>query len=218
MKGLTRRSSRFYLALSIAAASLAALSLLLYLRGLSTRIAEGGRLITLVVAARDMVAGEVVDPSSLRLADFPENYLFPGAFTDPGEVIGSSLRGAVSEGEPLLASSLLSPGEHGLARSSLGRDFRAYPLPATAVAFPAVELREGSHVDILALTGDVAVLLLENVEVICVYGGRVFAMQESAELSSASSPCIILKLTPEEACRLAAARGRGEVEIMLRPD
>ncbi len=218
MKKLAYRNSRLYLGASVAAAFLAALSLFLYLRDMRTHMAQGGRLVPMVVAARDMAAGEVLDPSSLRLADFPENYLFPGAFMDPREVAGAALRGPVGEGEPLLASSLLLPGDNGLAPSTLGRDFRAYPLPAAAVAFPASELREGSRVDILALAGDSAELLLENVEVICVYGGRVTATEEYMGSPSTSSPCILLKLTPEEACRMAAARDRGEVEMLLRPD
>jgi Flp pilus assembly protein CpaB len=212
------RSSRLYLAASVAAAILAALSLFLYLRGLQSRMAQGGRLVALVVAARDLAAGEAVDPSSLRLVDFPERYLPPGTFTNPAELAGSVLRIAVGEGEPLYASALLLPGEGGLALSARERDFRAYPLPASAVAFPAGELREGKRVDILSLADDSAILLLENVEVMCVRGRSAAFTEGGAGVADDSSACIILKLTPEESCRLAAAHERGEVELLLRPD
>ena len=64
MLKLSHRSSRFYLFVSITAALLAALSLLAYLQGLRSRIAESGRLVQLVVAARDLGAGDVLDASA----------------------------------------------------------------------------------------------------------------------------------------------------------
>lgn len=218
MRRLTDGASRLYLAVSIAAAVIAALSLFLYLRDVQARAVQGGRLVSVVVAARNMEAGEVIDTASLRLVDFPERYLLSGFFTDPGEVVGGSLLSAVGEGEPLLATSLLSPGEGGFPDSSLEREFRAYPLPASSVSFPAAGLREGSRVDILALAGEAATILLESVEVINVYGGHDAFVEGNAAALDGASPCILLKLTPEEACRLAGAREGGDVELLLRPD
>jgi Flp pilus assembly protein CpaB len=218
MLKLSHRSSRFYLLVSIVAALLAALSLLAYLQGLRSRIAESGRLVRLVVAARDMGAGDVLDPSSLSLVDFPDLYLLPGTYTDAGAVSGATLRCAVNAGEPLLESSLLPPGGGSLTMDSLDRGFRAYALPASSVSFPAAELHAGSRVDILAVTGDSAIHLLENIEVITVYGMPVGAAGEFGAVASQdyAGASILLQVTSEEACRLAAAQEGGKVELLLR--
>ncbi|MEW6553824.1 MAG: Flp pilus assembly protein CpaB [Actinomycetota bacterium] len=218
MRKLPYRSSRFYLIVSVVAALLAALSLLAYLQGLRSRIAESGRLVGLVVAARDLGAGEVLDPSSLRLIDFPDLYLLPGTYTDTAMVAGSTLRCAVSAGEPLLDSSLLPRGGGSLTMDALDKGFRAYALAASAVAFPAAELHAGCRVDILAVTGEGAAPLLENVEVIMVHGLPTSAGSEAGPVASQdyAGGSILLQVTGEEACRLAAAQEGGRVELLLR--
>lgn len=214
---LSSRSARFYTAVSVVAALLAAACLLAYLQGLRSRIAESGRLVQLVVAARDMEAGEVLDASCLELVDFPDIYVLPGTFTDIPSVSGATLRWGIGAGEPLLASSLLPSGGGGLALDSLDRGFRAYPLPSSSVSFPAGELHAGSRVDILAVSGDGAVPLLENIEVLCVHG---IPANAGGDLTAApvdcAGGCILLQVTSEEACRLASARENGEVELLLR--
>ena len=215
---LSGRSSRFYLVVSIASAALAALCLLTYLQSLRSRLAESGRLVGLVVAARDLGAGEVLDPSCLEMVDFPDVYLLPGTFSDTLEVSGAALRCAMRAGEPLLESCLLRRGD-GLARQSLDGGFRAYALPASAVAFPAGELPAGSRVDLLAVRAEVASPLLENIEVLCVYGDSRWAGEGAAgaAVGDRADACILLQVTSEEACRLAAAREEGAVELLLRP-
>lgn len=218
MTKISSRSSRFYLIVSVSAAGLAAASLLVYLQGLRSRMAESGRLVQLVVAARDLGAGEVLDPSSLSLVDFPDVYLLPGTYTDIFAVTGSTLRSSVKAGEPLLESSLLARGEGGLVLDSLDRGFRAYPLAASSVSFPASELPAGSRIDILAVNGDGATALLENIEVLHVHGIPFYvAGEDTAAVSSDNGgECIVLQVTCDEACRLAAAQEGGKIELLLR--
>ncbi len=210
------RSPRFYTVVSIAAAVLAAACLLVYLQGLRSRMAESGRLVQLVVAARDMGAGEVLDASSLDVVDFPDVYLLPGTFTDILDATGATLRSGVRAGEPLLESALLPAEGGGLAQESLDRGFRAYPLPSSSVSFPAAELHAGSRVDIIAVPGDGAVPLLENIEVLCVHGIPSSGGDPSATAPACESACILLQVTSEEACRLASAQESGKVEVLLR--
>jgi pilus assembly protein CpaB len=221
MKKLSPRSSRFYLIVCVVSAILAALILFAYLRNLRSRIAESGSLVQLVVAARDLGEGEVLDPSSLSLIDFPDVYLFPGTFSDPLALAGSTLRHPVKAGEPLLESALLPLSGGGLARASLDKGFRAYPLPSNSVSLPSGELYGGSRVDILAVMEDKAYPLLENVEVICVYGRLTAQPADSGSFATTvdyAGECIILQVTAEEACRLASAQEAGKVELLLRPD
>jgi Flp pilus assembly protein CpaB len=219
MKSSPLRSSRFLLLVSIVAAVLAAVAFLSYLQNLRSRVAENGRLIKLVVAARDLEAGEVLGPSSLSLVDFPDRYLAPGMFTDPAAVSGGRLLHATGAGEPLLASALLPHGSS-LGTESLDGGFRAYPLPASSIAFPVDGLVQGVRVDILAVNEEGARTLLENVEVLCVLGRLAIYPEDGEGLSSpggSEGECILLQVTAEEACRLAAAQESGKLEVLLRP-
>lgn len=215
---MSKFSSRFYLFVSIAAATLAAITLFAYLHGLRSRIAESGNLVRLVVAARDLEAGEVLDPSCLSLVDFPDRYLLAGTCTDSSALTGATMRHALRAGEPLLESALLTPDSISTTCASLDMGFRAYPLPSSSVSFPPRELTAGSRIDILAANDAGVDLILENVEVLSVYGASVHATGNDPTFTGdGSGSCILLQLTCEEACSLAAARQRGEVEVLLRP-
>jgi Flp pilus assembly protein CpaB len=214
---ISLRSSRVYLVFSIFAAVLAALTLFGYFKNMGSRIAQNGRLIKVVVAARDLEAGEFIDSSCLSTVDFPDRYLLPGTFSDPSQLNGSTLRCGMASGEPFLASSLLNPGAGSLAQNSLDPGFRAYPLPASSVSFPVSELSQGARVDIIFIGKEVTRTLLENVGVIGISGRKATPDSTAYAASEPNGACIILQLTGEEACRLAGAEEEGKVELVLRP-
>lgn len=213
------RSSRLYLAASLAAAVLAAVSVFAYLRSLQARVAAGGKLMELVVAARDIRAGETLDPASLDLVPFPERYLLPGTFTNTEEVSGRVLRYPVRQGEPLLAGAVLSSQEGAWAASALETGFRAYPLPFEAVAFPPSQLTTGSRVDVVCSGGGSSRLAMENIGILGVFdpASPAYAGEEAASGNWTRDGCILLEVTPEEACELAAALENGRVELVLCP-
>jgi len=219
MRRLAERFARFYLAASIAAALLAALTAFAYLRGLRSQAAENGRLVGVLVAARDLEAGEVLSGDSLQTVPFPDRYLFPGTFTDVSQVSGAVLRHPLRSGEPVLASALVQPGV-GAPVPPVEPGFRAYPLPASTFSFPPSCLHQGCRVDVISASEGSARLLLENVEVL-----GVFPEEATATYGGAASPslqgeeraCLLLKVTPEEACLLTDAREHERVEVVLRP-
>lgn len=218
------RSSRLYLAASVAAAVLAAVSVFAYLRSLQSRVAASGNLVKLVVAARDLHAGETLDASSLDLVPFPDRYLLPGTFTDAAEVSGRVLRYPVRQGEPLLEGAVsLRDGD--LATGGLDAGLRAFPLPCEAVAFPPSRLAPGSRVDIICTNGGFSRLAMENVGVleVCYPASPSYPGASGEEALAGDLPgwtsngCVLLEVTPEEACELAAALENGRVELALRP-
>jgi len=220
LKKLPFRTSKIYLLASVITAALASVTLFGYLQSLRSRIAENGEVVQLVVASQNMEAGEVLNPSSISLVDFPDTYLLPGTFTDSHAVTGRTLRHNVRAGEPILESALLLPDDGGLIQSALDEDFRAYPLPTSAVAFPVKELPPGSRVDLLAVSGGDAGYILENVEVlgVSVPSPSTPSMEEGyVAAADSSEACILLQLTTEEGRRLAAAQEGGRIEILMRP-
>jgi Flp pilus assembly protein CpaB len=217
LKRIPLRTSKLYLALSILGAVLAALTLFGFFKSISSRIAQSGRLIKVVVAARDLEAGEFLDSSCLAVVDFPDRYLLPGTFTDVSQLNGNTLRYGLATGEPFLESSLLRPQSGGLAQNALDPGFRAYPLPAGAVSFPISELSQGTRVDIIAVGKQATRPLMENVEILGVSGRKSSSPTNSYSGSSQpEEPCILLQLTSEEACRMASAEEEGKVELVLR--
>ncbi|OFW60497.1 MAG: Flp pilus assembly protein CpaB [Actinobacteria bacterium RBG_19FT_COMBO_54_7] len=217
MKRFSLPTSRLYLGLSILGAILAALTLFGYFKSISSRIAESGRLIEVVVAARDLEAGQFLDSSCFSAIDFPDRYLLPGTFTDTSQLSGNSLRYNLTAGEPFLESSLLRPQSGGLAQNALDPGFRAYPLPAGAVSFPVSELSEGTRVDVIAVGKQATRPLLENVEVLGVSGKKSTVSGDNyVGAAQSEDPCILLQLTCDEACRLALAEEEGKVELILR--
>lgn len=219
MRWPTVRLSRFYVLASIAAAALAALTALSYLRDLRARAAEVGRLVEVVVAARDLEAGEILDDGALKTVPFPDRYLLAGTFTDPSLVKGSVLHHSLRSGEPILASALLSPAED-WPSAVLEPGFRAYPIPSSRSSFPPSLLYRGCRVDVISTRAGVARLLLEDVEVLGVLGGGTARQGETGLATSQqiNDACLILKVTPEESCLLASALEEGQVELVLRPE
>lgn len=216
------RSSRLYLAASLTTAVLAAVLVFAYLHSLQARVAASGNLVRLAVAARDLRVGEMLDASSIDLVPFPDKYLLPGTFTDTAEVSGRILRCSLRRGEPLLESAVLSSQERTTLQYELDAGLRAFPLPCEAVAFPPPLLAAGSRVDIICSCGGFSRLAMEDIGVLEVYDLSSPAHSQGPGGDAlpgnwTGGGCILLAVTPEEACELAAALENGKVELALRP-
>jgi pilus assembly protein CpaB len=80
------------------------------LLGLSSVAPARPRLRPVVVAARDLPAGQVLAAADLRVATEPGALAPDGSLTDPGAAAGHALAGAVRRGEPLTDLRLVGPG------------------------------------------------------------------------------------------------------------
>jgi pilus assembly protein CpaB len=98
----------------------------------------------IVVAARDLPAGEVLTAADLRTVDMPAATLPSGVATDVGAVVGSQLSGPLRRHEPLtdvrLNDGLLRPPAPGLVSAPV----------RLADSQAAVLLRPGQRIDVLA--------------------------------------------------------------------
>lgn len=210
------RSSRVYLAGAVATAALAAFTVFAYLRSVNSRITAIGNLVSLVVAERDLSAGEVLEPSCLSLIPFPERCLFAGCHTETASLIGRVLSRPLRCGEPVLDGFLVGSSTGGEVIAALDPGLRAFPLSANSVSFPPEKLAPGCRVDVIVVEDSTARLAVENVEVLAT---TALPPEGGAPAGSAWSTAgsFLLEVTPEEACLLASALEGGRVEILLRP-
>jgi pilus assembly protein CpaB len=209
------RRTALWTSVAVLAAASTFVGLHRYLGWLRSQIPEGG-LVPVVVAARDIEAGETVEADMLRTARVPPAAAPAGALRSPRSAAGSTAAVFVEEGQIVTARILGREGPSAL----LPRGMRAYDLPADA-ASGSLAPRQGDRVDVIvAFPGDGAVeptarTVLSRATVAGVGQGDGTSTGAAAELGERPSARITLLVTPEEAERLATAEAYGRIRVVL---
>ncbi|MGI5222980.1 SAF domain-containing protein [Nocardia sp. CA-290969] len=160
--------------------------------------------VSVVVAARDLPPGHLLEPADLRLARIPPGVAPAGAAHDPDALTGAVLTAALRPGEVLTDVRTVGPR---LAEIATGaRDARIVPIRPADTAITEI-LRAGDRVDVVAadttdpsrattLATDAAVVLVSGTPgepsagraervVLLALDGRRAAAVAAASLSSA---------------------------------
>lgn len=202
-----------------------------YLRGAEARIAERyeaqHRTREVVVAARRLEAGAVLEAAMLARRAIPERYTPRSAIAPErvGEVLGTELAQPLDRGDVLLSSLLRDRAERPLAaRLAPGR--RALTIPVDDTNSHAGLLRPGDLVDLLLFTVDEAPErrsaqvrpLLEAVPVLAT--GRVLDGTELRGRSDGGAArdfsTITVEVSARDAERIAIAERAGDLRVTLR--
>ncbi len=142
------------------------------------------------------------------------------------QIIGRRLKRPLSGGQAFLTTDLYLEGSGPQVDELLKPGFRAISIEVEAVRGGAVS--PGQTVDVLFRSepqkaGDrqtaipeKTVVLLEGVEVLSVFRPEVSPSQAAGGYVS-KNPLITLAVTPEQATRLQAVEGRGEISLAVRP-
>ena len=142
------------------------------------------------------------------------------------QIIGRRLKRPLSAGQAFLTTDLYLEGSGPQMDELLKPGFRAISIEVEAVRGGAVS--PGQTVDVLFRSepqkaGDrqtaipeKTVVLLEGVEVLSVFRPEVSPLQAAVGYVS-KNPLITLAVTPEQATRLQAVDGRGEISLAVRP-
>ncbi len=210
------RGYRLRAAAALLVASLAALALYGYLKGLEERTAKNGPLLRVAVAAVNIPAGRHVGPDCVEWRAMPERYAMGCMLkADAGNRVALH---EIAQGDLLLESDLASPGDAGSIALRLPPGARGYPLPLERTSLPTAALDPGDRVDVLAVEDEQSDTILEAVALLDLVGLES-APDSSAGLpglsSGSSSGFAILQLTPDEAERLARAANRESGSIVL---
>jgi Flp pilus assembly protein CpaB len=167
---------------------------------------------SLLVAARTLKAGTVLQATDLRAIAWPAAELPKGTFSDPAQLVGSAVFDSIAEGEPMLESRLVTA--NGSAVNGVPAGMRAVSVHVTDSTGVLALLHSGHHVDVQVVYRkgqDVSVrTALENL--------LVLSVTPQAELSSqgANLPVVTLLADPSDADLLAAADAGARVRLTLR--
>ena len=206
MRRARPRASRVLMGVAVLVAAGATFVLREHLQRLEARAASAGPGQPLVVAARNLDRGTVLEPSVLSARPVPLRYRPPGAMAQPADAVGRALAVDVVAGEPITQARLSPPG--GPVASLVPPGLRGM---AVTAPLPRGTLSPGDRVDVLATYGSgrpYTETVAMAVEVLQIHPGT-----DLDELGAAST--VILLVDPETAERLAYARAFAELALSV---
>jgi Flp pilus assembly protein CpaB len=169
---------------------------------------------TLVVAARTLQAGTVVQAADVKLIAWPGPQLPKGAFEHAEQVVGNTVFDPIDEDEPVFAVHLATDRTAG---GSVPTGMRAVSVHVTDSTGVVALLRGGQRVDVQVVVGrggdgkeTTVRTALENLLVLSV--GT--APEQSSQ--GATLPVVTLLANPPAADVLAAADSGARVRLVLR--
>ncbi|MFB3826741.1 MAG: Flp pilus assembly protein CpaB [Bryobacteraceae bacterium] len=174
-----------------------------------------------VVAARTLELGTVLQDSDLSLADWPGS-LPPGASASKKDLVGRGVISTVYANEPVLETRLAAKGAGGGLAAMIPAGMRAVAVRVNEVVGVAGFVVPGSRVDVLISgnppaqvshgLGSVTKTILQNIEVLS--AGQDF--KKDAEGKPVTVQVINLLVNPEQAEILSLAMNQASIQLVLR--
>src|SRR5471030_2672950 len=175
------------------------------------------------VATTDISPGTRVTPDMVRLIDWPQNAMPPGAISDMKQIDTRVSRTSIQRGEPLMESKLASAGTLGGLSAVVAEGKRAMTVRVNDVVGVAGFALPGNFVDILVNTQEdsqgnnpgheqaISKIVLERILVLAI-------AQESSRDDTKPKVvnAVTLELTPEQVEKLDLARSVGTLSLVLR--
>jgi pilus assembly protein CpaB len=173
-----------------------------------------------VVAAKEIVAGSILDAGLLKVVDWPKDSQIAGVAADKAQVSGRVARYPLVPGEVILESKLAPQGTPGGLAGIIQNDKRAVTVKVDEASGVAGFVMPGNRVDVM-LTMDrnefkddpMTQSVLQNILVLG--KGQDIDQPKSGEKPQIV-PTVTLEVTPEEGERLALAAKEGYITLALR--
>lgn len=181
---------------------------------------------TIVVAAQPMRFGKIVEPSSLKIIEWPNEKLPEGAFKTVEDVIGDTgksryVMSAIEADEPVLAQKLTGPGQRATLSAALSPGMKAVSIRVNDVLGVAGFVLPGDRVDIMLTreNKDAPTKEEETYTDVLLQGVKVLAVDQLAD-DRADKPDVVKAVTLEvstaEAQKLTLAANVGTLSLALR--
>lgn len=222
----TRRGT---LALAVLAAVIAGALVLVYVNRYRNSVKAQSAPVTVLVASTAIPKGTpgriVAERSLYTVTTVRESQLRNGAFSDPASLAGTAAATDIYAGEQL-TSGEFSASATALPATITG-DQRIMSLPIDASHALIGELQAGNHVDVYVgfnvtaidstgtlasgVTRPVLRLIVQDVPVVSVVAAK------SSGIGGNSGPEVNLKVSDQDAAKLAFASDNGKIWLVLRP-
>jgi pilus assembly protein CpaB len=175
---------------------------------------------SVVVFAKDLPEGVVIDRIALSSRTWPVGTIPDSTFVVPDSAVGRVTRIPVFAGEPVVPGRLAPRGTGAGLEQKIAPGPRAMAVRINDVAGISGLLQPNSRVDVLVTLADgngsesnqVAKLFMEDKRVLSV-GTAVQRDQDGKPINATT---VTLGVTPPEAERLAVAMNRGSIQLVLR--
>lgn len=187
--------------------------LLVYIRQLPAKAAPEPT-VPVLVAARAVEAGTLLEAEMLKVVDWPASAELPGALASPGEAAGKLVTVPLSAGQPLLASQL-KPQEHLGHGGEVPLGMRLLTISVDERTSIGYRLRQGDKVDIISVYKDSKGLHGEMI----FQGVEVYALgeEDTGRTGRGTEPkTVTLIVTPQQALMVSVLAEEKSVRIALR--
>jgi pilus assembly protein CpaB len=181
--------------------------------------------VRIVVAARALNPGDVIDVAAVRLTSWPRDNVPPGAFTEPQMLAGRVARQTVSIDQPIVASAVLEAEKTGgVLPLLIPPGMRAMSIPVDDVSDLSGFVLPHSRVDVLVSVpvsggpasqslpiGQITKIVLQNIEVLA-----VAQTLEAGPDQPHEAKVVTLLVSPADSERLGAAARLGTLTLAMR--
>lgn len=210
----------FVIVLALGSGLLAGYSALRYLQSRPTRLVAAeapGIERPVVVAARDIPLGAVLDLEDLTVVDWPSEAVPAGFQSQMSDLVGRAAVSPMRRNEPVLDTKLAGLGAQGGLSAAIPEGMRALSVRVDEVVGVAGFVQPGSRVDVLVtLTTGVSQpqtrSILQNIQTLA--AGQTY--QNDPEGNPQVVPVITLLVSPEQAEILTLAANQGRIQMALR--
>ena len=175
--------------------------------------------VAVVVAARDVPLGTLLQASDLKLVRYPERNAPKNVVLKTNDALSRVALVAFSANEPVLSSKLSAPTSAEGISSTIDPGYRAVSVSITDSTGVAGLVQPNSHVDVLftrpgTMTEASTSIILQNVRVLST--GRLAPTGAPADTRTPRSPVVTLLLLPGDAQKLELAKNQGKISLSLR--
>ena len=183
---------------------------------------QGGDKSRVAVAAVEIPLGAVITPEVVRLVEWPQNSLPPGAFNEIEKLQGRVVTGTLQRGEPVLEARLAPEGTKGGLSALVPEGKRAMTVRVNDVVGVAGFALPGTFVDVLVNTqgeGSKGNDRDRTISKIVLARMLVLAVAQEVDRDT-TKPRVVnavtLEVTPQQAEILDLARSVGTLSLVLR--